>query len=51
VFGIDRRAIGSFDSVLWGPEFEGRDRVAWVLRRGHKLTRVTVPIAAGRKRR
>jgi hypothetical protein len=51
VFGIDGRAIGSFDAVLWGPKFEGRDRVAWVLRRTHKLTRVTVPIAAGKKRR
>ncbi len=44
VFGIDDRPLGSFDGVLWGPEFEPDDRVTWVIRRGRKLTRVTVPV-------
>ncbi len=31
--------------MLWGPEPEGPDRMAWVIRRGRTLTRVSVPIA------
>jgi hypothetical protein len=45
-FGIDRRVLGSFDDVLWGPEVQPGDRMAWIIRRGHSLTRVTVPFAA-----
>ncbi len=47
--GINHRAIGSFDSILWGPEFERGDRVAWIIRRGRKLTRVSVSLAAERR--
>lgn len=47
-FGIDEHRLGSFDEVLWGPEFEVGDRVAWVVRRGRKITRISVPISAAR---
>lgn len=47
ILGINDRAIGSFDEVLWGPQLEGDDRVAWVIRRGRQLTRLSVPIALG----
>ncbi len=45
-FGIDGRRLATFDQVLWGPEFLPGDRVGWVIRRGRKLTRITVPIAS-----
>jgi hypothetical protein len=48
-FGIDQRRIGSFDEILWGPEMEADDRVAWVIRRGSSLTRVSVPLLLGRQ--
>jgi hypothetical protein len=46
LFGINGRVVGSFDDVLWGPEFHDRDRVAWIVRRGRKITRISVPFAA-----
>ncbi len=49
--GIDDRVIGSFDEILWGPEFEAEGRVAWVIRRGRSLTRVSAPVALGGKPR
>lgn len=45
LFGIDQRVVGSFDDVLWGPEPDGTDRMAWVVRRGRTLTRLSVPLA------
>ncbi len=48
VFGIDDRQLGSFDEVLWGPEFQAGDRVAWVIRRGRKITRISVPLSIAR---
>ena len=45
LFGINRRVIGSFDDVVWGPELHGGDRAVWVVRRGSKVTRVSVPFA------
>jgi hypothetical protein len=50
-FGIDDHRLGSFDEVLWGPEFEPGDRVAWIVRRGRKITRISVPIAVVREPR
>jgi hypothetical protein len=50
-FGIDDRTIGSFDEIFWGPELEPDDRVAWIIRRGRKVTRVSVPIAIAREPR
>ena len=47
-FGIDRHVLGSFDEVLWGPEVRPHDRMAWIIRRGHALVRVTFPLDAGR---
>lgn len=44
-FGIEDRHLGSFDEVYWGPEAEPGDRVAWVVRRGRKITRISVPLA------
>ncbi len=44
-FGVDQRRLGTFDEVLWGPEFESGERVAWVVRRGRTLSRITVPLA------
>lgn len=44
IFGIDDRPVGSFDEILWGPELEP-ERVAWIVRRGRKITRITVPLA------
>jgi hypothetical protein len=46
VFGINGRRLGLFDEVVWGPEFEPDERVAWVLRRGRKLVRVRAPCPA-----
>lgn len=43
-FGIDDHHLGSFDDVYWGPEEEPGDRVAWVVRRGRKITRISVPL-------
>jgi len=40
VLGVDHRRITDFDELLWGPTFEGDDRVAWVIRRGRRLTRI-----------
>jgi hypothetical protein len=51
VLGIDARSVGSFDVVAWGPEFDADDRVSWIIRRGRKVTRVTVPISAARNER
>lgn len=46
--GIADRYVGTFDDVLWGPEFETDERavvrVAWIIRRGRKITRLTVPL-------
>jgi hypothetical protein len=47
-FGIDRRRVGSFDEVYWGPEIEPGDRIGWIIRRGHKVTRISVPFAVAR---
>ncbi|MCC6764609.1 MAG: hypothetical protein IT293_08095 [Deltaproteobacteria bacterium] len=49
--GIGAHRVGTFDEVLWGPEFEtanGRPRIAWVIRRGRALTRVSVAPPARR---
>jgi hypothetical protein len=43
VLGLDRWRLGTFDEVLWGPTFEG-DRVAWIIRRERRLTRVELPL-------
>ena len=43
LLGINGRVIGSFDDVLWGPEFSAGDRVVWIVRRGSKITRLSVP--------
>jgi hypothetical protein len=48
VFGVNGRRIGSFDEILWGPELGADDRVAWIVRRGRSLTRVSVPLAVAR---
>jgi hypothetical protein len=50
IFGIDDRTIGSFDEIFWGPEFEPGDRVAWIIKRGRKVTRVSVPLAMAHAR-
>jgi hypothetical protein len=47
-FGIDDHRLGSFDEVLWGPEPEPGERMVWVVRRGRKITRFSIPIAAAR---
>jgi hypothetical protein len=48
LLGIADRYVGTFDDVLWGPEFETDEhavvRVAWIIRRGRKITRLTVPL-------
>jgi hypothetical protein len=44
-FGIDDHHLGSFDEVYWGPEAEPHDRVGWVVRRGRKITRISVPLS------
>jgi hypothetical protein len=49
LFGINGRVIGSFDDVSWGPEFRDGDRVVWIVRRGKKITRISVPFAAAIK--
>lgn len=43
VLGLDARRITRFDEILWGPEFTP-DHVAWIIRRGRKLTRIQVPL-------
>ena len=48
-FGIDGHHLGSFDEVYWGPESEPGDRVAWVVRRGRKITRISVPLSLVRE--
>jgi hypothetical protein len=50
-FGIDDRRLGTFDEVLWGPELDARGRIAWVIRRGSQLTRVSLPISIAREPR
>ncbi len=50
-FGINDRQLGSFDEILWGPEFEADERVAWIVRRGRTLTRISVPLALVREPR
>jgi hypothetical protein len=42
MLGIERRPLVRFDDVLWGPTFTSRRRVAWVIRRGRRLTRIEV---------
>lgn len=49
VFGLNDRTIGSFDEILWGPDFVSDDRVAWIIRRGRSLTRISVPLALARE--
>lgn len=48
--GINGRAVGSFDRLFWGPDFEDGDRVAWVIQRGRKLTRVSFALDAVARR-
>jgi hypothetical protein len=45
LFGLNGRVIGSFDDVLWGPEFRDGDRAVWIIRRGSRVTRIRVPFA------
>jgi hypothetical protein len=39
---LDGRRIARFDEKLWGPSFDEPGRVAWVIRRGRRLVRLTV---------
>ena len=41
VLAVGTRRVAPFDDVLWGPEFPTPDRVAWIVRRGRHLVRVT----------
>jgi hypothetical protein len=49
VFGLNGRTIGRFDEILWGPDFVSDDRVAWIIRRGRSVTRISVPLALARE--
>jgi hypothetical protein len=49
VFGLNGRTIGEFDEILWGPDFAPDDRVAWIIRRGRSITRISVPLAVARE--
>jgi len=51
IFGINDRVVGSFDDVLWGPEFQSGTRAVWILRRGRKISRISVPFSAAARER
>jgi hypothetical protein len=40
--GIDMRTVMHFDDILYGPDFADGRKATWVIRRGRKITRVTV---------
>jgi hypothetical protein len=40
--GVDMRTIMHFDDILYGPEFPDGETAVWVIRRGRKITRVSV---------
>lgn len=51
VLGVNELQLTAFDDVFWGPIFERYDReVAWIVRRGRKLVRLTVDLAEIRRR-
>lgn len=40
--GLDATPVSRFDEVYWGPEFVAPQQVAWVVRRGRKIARITL---------
>jgi len=44
ILGVNRRQLGGFDDLLWGPTFIRPDAVSWIVRHGRRITRLEFPL-------
>ena len=41
LLALDGKEVGSGDEVIWGPEFDQFGNVAWIVREGNEIMRLT----------